>query len=60
MSMNELLYPRTDGGVVAQILVAVVVFGVLAWLVRRTRDLVVFVAGLGLFTASLMALRTVH
>lgn len=58
--MIELLLPRTDAGVLAQLIVAVVVFGALAVAVRRNRDLLVFVGGLATVTAAWFALRTVH
>ena len=58
--MTDLLLPRTDAGVGAQALLAVVVFGLALWATRRNRDAMVFVAGLATFTAGLMALRTLH
>jgi hypothetical protein len=54
------LLPTTDGGVYAQAIGAVVIFGVALWFVRRNRDLVWFVAGLASLTAGLMGLRTLH
>jgi hypothetical protein len=58
--MVELLLPRTDGGALAQALGAVVVFGGVAFAVRRNREMLVFVAGLATVTAAWFALRTVH
>ena len=58
--MIELLLPRTDGGVLVQVVVAVVLFTGLGFAVRRNRDLVVFVSGLAALTAAWFALRTVH
>ena len=58
--MADLLLPRTDAGVLAQVIGAVVIFGALAFAVRRKRDLLVFVAGLTTITAAWFALRTVH
>ncbi len=58
--MIELLLPRTDGGVLVQVVVAVVFFTGLGFAVRRNRDLVVFVSGLATITAAWFALRTVH
>ncbi len=58
--MIELLLPRTDGGVLVQVVVAVVSFAGLGFAVRRNRDLLVFVSGLATITAAWFALRTVH
>lgn len=58
--MNDLLLPTTDGGVYAQAVSAVVIYGVALWFVRRNSELVWFVAGLATLTAGLMALRTIH
>lgn len=60
MTVVDLLLPRTDAGVLAQVIGAVVVLGALAFVVRRNRDLLVFVAGLTTITAAWFALRTVH
>lgn len=58
--MVDFLLPRTDAGVLAQVIGAVVLFAGLAIAVRRNRDLLVFVAGLTTITAAWFALRTVH
>lgn len=58
--MIDLLLPRTDAGVLAQLVGAVLLFGGLALAVRRNRDLLVFVGGLATITAAWFALRTVH
>lgn len=58
--IDDLLFPATDAGVLAQVVVLVVVAAVVLWLVRRTADLVWFVAGLTVLLAGLMALRTIH
>lgn len=58
--MVDFLLPRTDAGVLAQVVGAVVIYGALAFAVRRNRDLLVFVAGLATITAAWFALRTVH
>lgn len=58
--MVDFLLPRTDAGVLAQTIGAVVLFAGLAVAVRRNRDLLVFVAGLAMATAAWFALRTVH
>lgn len=56
----DFLLPTTDGGVYAQAVGAVVIYGVSLWMVRGNRDLVIFVLGLAIFTAGLMGLRTLH
>ncbi len=56
----DILLPRTDAGVLVQVIVASLLFGNALWLVRRNRDLVIFVAGLATLTAGLMGLRTLH
>lgn len=58
--MVDLLLPRTDAGVLAQVIVAVVVFSGAAFTVRRNHDLLVFVAGLATVTAAWFGLRTLH
>lgn len=58
--LRDLLLPATDGGVYAQAVGLVVVIVVALVVVRRNRDLVVFVAGVAVLTAALMALRTLH
>jgi len=52
--------PTTDGGVYAQAIGALLIYGLALWLVRRNRDLVWFVAGLATLTAGLMGLRALH
>lgn len=58
--LRDLLLPATDGGVYAQAVGLAVVTVLALVLVRRNRDLVVFVVGVAVFTAALMALRTLH
>lgn len=58
--MDELLQPRTDAGVLAQVLVVVLVWAVALWRVRRSRDARLLTAGLGVFVLGLMALRAAH
>ena len=58
--MRDLLLPTTDGGALAQAVAVVLVFVVAAALVRRNHDLRWLVAGLGVFVAGLLALRTLH
>jgi hypothetical protein len=56
----DLLLPRTDAGVAAQVIGAVVVFVVAGVLVRRSRDLLWFVGGLASVTFAWFAVRTLH
>jgi len=56
----DLLLPRTDAGVLAQLIGAVVFYGGLAIAVRRNRDLLVFVGGLAMITAAWFGLRALH
>lgn len=58
--MEELLQPRTDAGVVAQAMVAVVVVTLLAWRVRHDHDLLRLVLGAGLLLGGLFVLRGMH
>jgi hypothetical protein len=56
----DLLLPRTDAGVAAQVIGAAVVFVVAGVLVRRSRDLLWFVGGLASVTFAWFAVRTLH
>lgn len=58
--MIDLFLPKTDAGVLAQAVGAAVLFAAAAIVVRRNRELLVFVAGLASITAAWFALRTVH
>ncbi|MGI8937097.1 MAG: hypothetical protein ACR2JF_02565 [Iamia sp.] len=58
--IRDLLLPRTDAGVLAQV-VGLVVVGVLAAvLVRRSREGLLFVSGVVLLTAGFFGLRMLH
>jgi hypothetical protein len=60
MSVRDLLLPTTDAGALFQAIAAVpLAVGALV-AVRRSRDLVWFVAGLAVLTFAWFALRTVH
>jgi hypothetical protein len=56
----ELLLPRTDAGVLAQLIGVLFVSGLLLWRVRRRPELRFFVAACAFFTLSLFALRAAH
>jgi hypothetical protein len=58
--LMDLLLPRTDGGVYAQVLGLALGYGAVLWMVRRNRDLVIFVVGLAVFTAGLLGVRALH
>ena len=58
--MRDLLLPTTDGGALAQAVLAVPLYVAALIAVRRSRDLVWFVAGLAVLTFAWFALRTVH
>jgi ABC-type uncharacterized transport system permease subunit len=59
-AMNELLFPRTDAGVLAQIIIVVLLWLVAAVALRRNRDLVWFVSGLAMLAFAWFGLRAVH
>lgn len=58
--MDELLHPRTDAGVLAQVGVVVAVWALALWRTRSARDLRLLVVGLGVLVLALMALRAAH
>jgi len=58
--LASLLLPRTDGGVLAQLITVIVATVVVATLVRRERSLVILTIGVGTVTLGLMGLRTLH
>lgn len=58
--MNEILLPRTDAGVLAQVVVLVVVAVIGIWVSWRSKDQVLFVVGLFMITAAFIAVRTLH
>lgn len=56
----DLAVPRTDAAVFVQGILALVVFGVALWRVRRNPDLRTFVVGLATLTFALFAVRALH
>lgn len=56
----EVLLPRTDAGVVAQLVVVLAVSALLVWRVRRHPDLRFFVLSLSFFVLGLFVLRAMH
>lgn len=58
--MTDLLLPRTDAGVLFQLVAATVIFAVVTRTVWRNRDARLFVVGLWILTYALMGVRAVH
>jgi hypothetical protein len=58
--MRDLLLPRTDSGVVAQLAVAAVVLAVAFVVVRRDRELRLLVVGVAVMTVAWCAARSLH
>lgn len=56
----DLLLPRTDAGVLAQVIVATAVFAGLTWRFRRNKDVRIFVIGLWVLTYGAMGVRAIH
>ncbi len=58
--MEEILQPRTDGGVLAQGAIIALLFALGFIRVRHDRDGRLLLAGLAVFTLGLFALRAAH
>jgi hypothetical protein len=58
--MRDLLLPTTDAGVLAQAVLALLLFVTCFVLTRRDRDLRLLVLGGAVFTAGLFMLRAAH
>lgn len=58
--LTELLWPTTDAGVLAQVVIVVLLVGVGLWRTWGVPELRLFVLGLGVFVLGLMALRASH
>jgi hypothetical protein len=58
--VTDVLLPHTDAGALAQLIGAAVVFAAAVVAARRHSEVLVFVAGLAVFTFALLALRTLH
>jgi hypothetical protein len=56
----DFLLPRTDPGVLAQVIALVALGAALLWLARPNRELQWFIGGVVVLTAGFMALRTLH
>ncbi|CAN5121593.1 hypothetical protein BH23ACT2_BH23ACT2_01910 [soil metagenome] len=58
--MSEVLLPRTDVGVLAQVVAVVAITASALWMLRGSRDAVHLVLGLFLVTMAFFGLRTLH
>ncbi len=58
--MREILLPRTDQGVLVQLLLVIAVMVVVIVLVRRERSLVTLAVGVSLVVLGLMGVRGLH
>ncbi len=58
--MSEVLFPRTDAGVLAQVVVVVAITVPALWAARRSKDAVALVLGLFLVIMAFFGLRTLH
>lgn len=56
----EILLPRTDAGVLAQLVALAAVVLVASLLLRRRRELLLFIWGIGLVLLGGMGLRALH
>jgi len=56
----ELLLPRTDAGVITQVVVLLLVFSVALWRTWRHPDVRLVVVGIGLILGALVGLRAAH
>lgn len=58
--MTDLLLPRTDGGVMVQLIIVTLVFAAILWLVRGEREVRVLVVGLWLVSYGALGIRALH
>lgn len=58
--MRDIVWPRTDQGVIAQLVIVVLAVTVITFLVRRERSLVLVTVGAGLVLVGLMGVRGLH
>jgi len=60
--VRHLFFPRTDGGVIAQLLVTLVIGGPIVWSLwrRHETELVWFAGGIVVLLLGLFAVRTLH
>lgn len=60
VDIGEIWSPRTDLGVLVEVIVAVVIIVSLAFAVRREKALVQLVIGIGMVVLAWFAFRTLH
>lgn len=58
--LTDLIWPTTDAGVVAQLVLLVVLVAVAVWRTWHIPELRLFALSLGVFVLGLMALRAAH
>ncbi len=58
--MNDILLPRTDAGVVIQVIIATVAFAGLTWLLRKRPEWRLLSIGLWICAYAAMGLRSLH
>ena len=58
--MKDVLLPRTDGGVLAQVVLVLVLMAVTVVLAWRERSLVTLALGVGIFVLGLIGVRALH
>lgn len=58
--MLDLLLPRTDAGVLAQLIIATIVFALMTWRFWSNKDARIFVIGLWVMTYAAMGVRALH
>lgn len=58
--MGDLWSPRTDAGVLVQVIVTIVLVISLVWVVRRERSLVLLIVGVGMVVLAWYGIRGLH
>ena len=58
--MTDLLLPRTDAGVLFQVIVVTVVFALATISFRRNRDVRILMVGMWVATYGFMGVRAIH
>ena len=60
VSIGELWTPRTDGGVIAQVIVTIALIALLSWVARREPAVVQLIVGIGLVVLAWYGVRALH
>lgn len=58
--MTDVLLPRTDAGVLAQVAAVTLIVAAATWLTRRRPELRLVVVGFGLVAYGVMGVRALH